>query len=396
MADFADEVRRLMAERGMSLHALARAANYDVSYLSKVLNGHKPASPHVAKILDDTLSAGGAIREATVNAPALEVLKAAERVRLGLDDVLGTGMMAQAGLDDWDRTVARYGYATRDRPSAVLLGDLCADLQELKLAIGRHRSASALRRLTLVTAQMSGMVCLTLVKMGDRKAFRQWARTARTAAAEAGDLVTVAWVLAQEAYGHYYVGDLVEAVAIARGAQDAAGGTPCVGAVLAAALEMRAHAAMGAASETAIALAEAERILGRLSSREQAASAFGYRESQLRFHEGSAYTHLHDIRAAVRAQDRALELCPAADYTDWAMTRLDRAACVAYQGDMSGAISYATETLLGLDSLRRKGIITSRGHEFLADLPPSQRSGADARDLRELLMLTTDRKEIMP
>ncbi len=42
MADFAAEVRRLMTERGMSLRGLAKAANYDPSYLSKVLSGHKP------------------------------------------------------------------------------------------------------------------------------------------------------------------------------------------------------------------------------------------------------------------------------------------------------------------------------------------------------------------
>ena len=48
MAEFAAEVRRLMAERGMSLRGLAKAANYDPSYLSKVLSGRKPSSPYLA------------------------------------------------------------------------------------------------------------------------------------------------------------------------------------------------------------------------------------------------------------------------------------------------------------------------------------------------------------
>jgi len=64
MADFAAEVRRLMTERGMSLRRLAKAASYDSSYLSKVLSGHKPSSPYLAARLDDTLGAGGAIRDA--------------------------------------------------------------------------------------------------------------------------------------------------------------------------------------------------------------------------------------------------------------------------------------------------------------------------------------------
>lgn len=69
MAEFAAEVRRLMAERGMSLRGLAKAASYDPSYLSKVLSGHKPSSPYLAARLDDVLGAGGAIRDATQQPP---------------------------------------------------------------------------------------------------------------------------------------------------------------------------------------------------------------------------------------------------------------------------------------------------------------------------------------
>ena len=58
------------------------------------------------------------------------------------------------------------------------------------------------------------------------------------------------------------------------------------------------------------------------------ASAFGSTESQLRFHEGNVYTWLRDTRRARHAQERALELCPPGEYTDWALTRLDRAYCL--------------------------------------------------------------------
>jgi transcriptional regulator with XRE-family HTH domain len=64
MADFTAEVRRLMTERGMSLRGLARAASYDPSHLSKVLNGRKPYTPHLAARLDDALDADGKIRQA--------------------------------------------------------------------------------------------------------------------------------------------------------------------------------------------------------------------------------------------------------------------------------------------------------------------------------------------
>lgn len=66
----------------------------------------------------------------------------------------------------------------------------------------------------------------------------------------ASNPATLSWVLAQEAYGHYYSRDHRRAVEVARQAQGLTKRTPAVGAVLAAALEARAHAAQGEAGET--------------------------------------------------------------------------------------------------------------------------------------------------
>lgn len=58
---FSDVLLRLMAERHMSLRALAKLVNYDVGYLSKIRNGHKRASRELAGRLDKALNAGGAL-----------------------------------------------------------------------------------------------------------------------------------------------------------------------------------------------------------------------------------------------------------------------------------------------------------------------------------------------
>ena len=105
-----------------------------------------------------------------------------EILRQELHDALSEGTVAEATLDDWDRLVARYGRTTRDRTANVLLDDLTADLGELKRTIERHRSSSAMRRLTRMAAQMSGLMCLTLCKLDDRADCRCWTRTARIAA----------------------------------------------------------------------------------------------------------------------------------------------------------------------------------------------------------------------
>lgn len=394
MTDFGDELHRLLGERGISLREAARQAGCSPGYLSNVAKGRKPLTPSLAARLDQVLGTGGKFTEYALKPEQEHLPTKAELVRQGLDKALNEGTMAQAGLDDWERTVAGYGRATRDRPAGVILHDLKADLVELRQALERYRSASALRELTRAAAQMCGLMCLTLIKLDNRREFRQWARTARTAASEAGDPATSSWVLAQEAHGHYYSTDFREAVEVARHAQEVVHETACVGAALAAALEARAQAAMGRHRETHTALTQAEEILSHLHGDELAASAFGYTEGQLRFHEGNAYTHLHDTRLAYQAQNRALQLCAPGDYTDWALTRLDRATCLAGTGDAQGALAYATETLTNLTEPQRQGIITLRGHEILNGVPlQQQRTLPAARDFRELLQ-TTGKEEV--
>ena len=213
-------------------------------------------------------------------------------------------------------------------------------------------------------------MCLTLIKMDERTAFRSWARTARLAAREAGDPRTHSWVRAQEAYGHYYSGSLTEAVHVAQHAQALSGQVPSVGAVLAAALEARAQAALGHEQETRAALGRAETCLSHLDSSAIGTSAFNYNEAQLRFHEGNTFTHLRDTNAAWQAQEMALSLCPASDYMDRVMTKLDRANCLAHDGDVTGAVTVMTEATASLTDQQRQGIITVRVREIIAALPP--------------------------
>jgi len=312
-----------------------------------------------------------------------------ESLRQWLDDALTDGPVNGASVETWEQTVLLHGRATRTRPAAEHVIELGADMAELGVAIRRCRSASSLRGLVRVTAHLSGLMCLLFVKLDEREAFRKWASTARTAAAEAGDPATLSWVLAQEAYGHFYSGDLGTAVKVAKQAQSMTR-TPQVGAALAAALEARAQAAHGRVRETRSALARAETILAALGPASVTASAFGYTESQLRFHEENAYTRLGDTRRALHAQDRALELCPPGDYTDWALTRLDRAYCLSHDGDAAAGVAYAAETLTQLRAAHSQGIIALRAHELVRALPVGYQTSPNVREFENLLMPATE------
>ena len=349
--------------------------------------GDAAAAQHARVIIGASIQADAA-ETVEARSGGLQVapigLHQVESIRQRLISVL-TEDATPADPDTWELAALHHGLATRERAPGELVSELGADMAGLELAITQCRSASSLRRLVRVAAQMSGLMCLLFVKLDERAAFRRWAETARAAAAEAGDSRTLSWALAQEAYGQFYSGDLVGAVNTARHAQGLMHRTPSVGAALAAALEARAQAARGDAGETRSALGRAESILASLDAASVTASAFGYSESQFRFHEGNAYTRLRAIRPALRAQDRALEVCPPGDYTDWALTRLDRASCLAYHGDAATAVAYAAETLTGLSEEQRQGIIALRGLELVHVLPAKYRATSAVHEFQELL-----------
>lgn len=59
MSEFGRELRRLLDERGISYREIARQASYDFTYISKVVNGHKPGSVDLARKLDEILGTDG-------------------------------------------------------------------------------------------------------------------------------------------------------------------------------------------------------------------------------------------------------------------------------------------------------------------------------------------------
>lgn len=130
-----------------------------------------------------------------------------EALRHSLHASMSDGAISVSVLDELDEAVVRFGNSSRDRVPTVLLADLTCELRQVWQLLSRARTASSTRRLTRITAELSGLVSLTLIKMDDRPAFRRWTRTARLAAREAQDAGTTSWVLAQEAYGHYYGSD---------------------------------------------------------------------------------------------------------------------------------------------------------------------------------------------
>ncbi len=380
---FSQALRRLRGSR--SVRDVAQLASCGKSYVSDLENGKRQPTADIALALDRALGADGELVALAERRPGTSVLEQIDALQRGLTDSLASGPMTDAGLDEWKYTVARHGRATRYRPERQLLADLLADFQDLRLLLTHRHQAAAHKRLKIAAAQLAGLMALTLLKLGDDRA-RSWWRTGRTAAAAADDRATLSWIYAQEAYQLYYAGDLYGAIELAVRAQRLAGGLPCVGPALAAPLEGRAHARLGARDEAAAALATGETALGRLSADDRIESAFGYSESQLRFHSGNAWTHLGDTRRAAVEHERALELYPVSDRMDIALVRLDQAMCLAHEGDPAAAALQATQTIVDLPEEHRSTLIIYRARDVAAKVPQAQEV-RELRVLREVLTL---------
>jgi DNA-binding response OmpR family regulator len=98
--------------------------------------------------------------------------------------------------------------------------------------------------------------------------------------------------------------------------------------------------------------------------------------------------------AAVRELRSRLRLCAPDDYTDRSLVLLDLAACIAADGDWTGALTSAARVLEDLDAAQIQGIIAERARELLAAAPATARALPAARDVRGQLDDTP--KEITP
>jgi transcriptional regulator with XRE-family HTH domain len=259
---FGQALRRLRGSR--SLRDVAALAACGKSYIADLENGRRFPSREIAAALDQALGARGELIALADIRPDADPLEQADALQRGLHETLTAGPLSDYSLDEVEYTVARHGRATRYRAEAELLPELLADFGDLRLMLSGRQSQPVRKRLTIAVARMSGLMALTLLKLGDGRS-RGWWRTGRAAAAAAEDRATLSWMYAQEAYQLYYGGDLEGAVELACRAQHLAGGLPCVGPALAAPLEARAHALLGRRDETSTALAEAETALGRLA-----------------------------------------------------------------------------------------------------------------------------------
>jgi transcriptional regulator with XRE-family HTH domain len=276
MTEFSAVLRRLMAERGMSLRELARRSHWNAGHLSKVANGRRRASPEVAASLDEVLGADGE-------------LAALVPVDTGRRAVLAGGMLAGGLLSIGPESRERIAWVMRQPPridgAAIgVLADVLADVRRADDVLGSAmmsepvlaqlaaverlvRQAHAPVRQALLNiaqqwAQFAGWLCRNTADLAG--AHIRLAQALEWAS-ELGDWTMISTILAEKSEMAAYAGEAGAAISLAQAAQRDTRAVPEQRA-LAAEFEARGHAMAGDAVAAERKLGEAENLAGEMAA----------------------------------------------------------------------------------------------------------------------------------
>jgi len=331
---------------------------------------------------------------------------AVERIRRRLDEALLGATVSVAMLDHWEGMTGEYGRQYMTVPPMRLLCDVLLDLGDVRRMCEQRQPLEFVERLCRLAARLAGLAGMTMIDAGDHRLARSFFSTARTAADETGDRHLRAWVAVRESLVPLYYGDPAQAAAAARAAADLAGHQPCVAGVMAPVVEARALARLARARSgtmrgdtsgrggaggaevrrASAALDRAHEALDQLPEEERRDTVYGYTERQLLFHQGDALVTLGDNRGADDAFGQALRLYSPAEFLDRALVTLGQAWCRLQAGEPEEALRLSQDTLLGLPSQHRPGIVLRSARSLGEAVAAKHGDFPAVRDYREALV----------
>jgi len=265
MTTFGERMRALMDERGMSLRSVAEIVHYDKSYLSKVINGHKPVTPKFAKAVDDALDAAGELADLAPHSDGLgdadpedDEINALELDRRATASDVGAETLERLELAVDDLATAYPG-----TPPAELLARVRRHLGYVTCLLDAKTTLGEHRRLLVVGGWLSLLSATCHIDLRQFPAAAAHLRTASGLANQTEHREIAAWCLETQAWQAITVGDYRKGLVLSQGAQKVAprDGSAVIQAI---AQEGRAWARLGAGPESRAALSRVESLVAPL------------------------------------------------------------------------------------------------------------------------------------
>jgi hypothetical protein len=303
-----------------------------------------------------------------------------ELTRHGLLDSLGEG----SGVGDWAEVVAAYARDVAVTAPAELLPELAADLELLQATTAATpQTASAL---TGSTAELAGLMALTLTGLGRSRAAMRWWRTARAMADRSDDARVRSSVRSWEVVsGITERRPLPELLDLAGEAQAIADRPSCSAQALSGRAQVLAllgnpEAARQAVDDLAAVVADLPADL--LSE----SSLLGWPSYRLPCVESYVYTALGDTMLGYLAQEQALSLCPAEHRRERAEVELHLAWCLVQDREVAAGLATAMRVLVELPDQWHTEFLYDAAGRVLSAVPAADLGRPAIRDYRELLV----------
>lgn len=396
MSDFAAELARLMAARGLGVRELARMVPCNPGHISNLRSGNARPSPELAETLDERLAAGGTLRAlAPAHPPSKHKLTPALDASVIADEIAALDLVRQAEASQvGSGTVERLELAVDDlataypgTPPAVLLDRVRGYLGYVTRLLDAKTTLAEHRRLLVVGGWLSLLAATTLIDLHRDHAAAAHMRTAALLARETGHAEIAGWCLETQAWQVLTAGDYRRAVDVSQAAQRIA---PKSGSafIQATAQEGRAWAKIGDARQTQATLSRVEALVSPLPVPDRPEHHYRYDPPKAQFYVATTLSWVGDTAAEgiarqVLAGIEAPGLRPRPRRA--ALARLDLALALTAADKHGEAAGVALEAVR---SERLAPVDGRRAHEIV--LAVAERGLPEAAELAEAYRETYD------
>ncbi|HEY2577214.1 MAG TPA: helix-turn-helix transcriptional regulator [Streptosporangiaceae bacterium] len=343
MTDFGAELRRLMAERGLSQNETARRVPCNPGYLSKVAAGTKRPSVEIRARLDNVLSAGGALAAIEAGPAPADDTGLIELARRAAASDVGSATV-ELLADAADSMCRDYPVMDAAELSARAREHLryTTGLLDKRMTLGEHREL-------LVTAGwLSALLACTLYDAGNRAGAETARRMTRQFGDQAGHGELTAWSFEIAAWYALMEGQFPKVAALCEAGLEHAG-------VSSAAVQLtlqsaRAYARMGD-RQAAKMLTTGQAILNHLPVPAHPEHHFVFDRDKYEFYTATIYTWLGTDDAA--AEENAREVAARCLSPDGAVlwptrlstTLVNLGLIAGRRGDLDEAVSLGESAL---------------------------------------------------
>jgi hypothetical protein len=330
---------------------------------------------------------------ATLGAASSPAVEAVQCIRDGVDRAIGRDESSH--LDEWEETVAEYGYTYLLLPPHRLLRDLAADLVTVQWITGRRTSDRSLHSWYRVTGGLAALMAKTLCNMGQPRMARDWWVTAQHAAAASRDADLSLWIRGERIVHGLYE-NRPPVILLRKADQAVASGTPCRGLLHVRTVRAQLLALKGAHKEATAELTVCEEIFGCLpaSVTGEVRSVAGWAEDRLRYTEAWVHAYAGERGRLDTAVDRAARVLPSDDARVRVQLDLLRAAGHVRAGDTTAGVQHAHTAYETQPDEHRTVMVTSLARQVAEAVPARDRDLPVVTGYRELLSSGAERRAI--